>query len=245
MPAARSLIVSRSSCSLVAAAQHLSLARFGWMYRYEAYLVALGVLAVFDGLLDVRNRASGRSRTLVPAGAMVAAVAVCALVLGGRTMSSLTRVALTSGHITRQHGNIAAFVGRFYDHDAIAANDIGVVSRSTNARVHDLMGLASLEAATLRRAGQFDEERVNAWLARDGVRVAIVYDEWFQGAAAFTRSWTRAGSWTTEPDGDAESRVTFYGRDRAAAERLRANLRDFATQLPSGVAVSLDGEGAL
>ncbi|MEQ1726804.1 MAG: hypothetical protein ABL982_00370, partial [Vicinamibacterales bacterium] len=119
-------------------------------------------------------------------------------------------------------------------------NDIGQVSYSARVQLHDLMGLASLDATVLRARGQFDRAHVNAWLDRDAVRVAIIYDSLFQGVAAFQDDWIRVGHWDTESNDTAEGRVSFYARDLGSARELAANMRSFESHLPRLVIQSVD-----
>jgi len=233
---------------LTAALLHLLLARFGWLFRYESYLMALGVYAVGVSVFATTGgwRPGAETDRVSRRGSRPDAVTILVVLclgigaFGQRTIISHGVVATTAGHIFRQHRQMAEFVGRFYDRDAVATNDIGAVSYFTDARVHDLEGLGSLEAARMRREGRFDSARINSWLALDGVDIAVIYDARFRGAAAFQRDWIRLGSWTTDVPANTETTVTFYARSTRSAHVLRANLREFSRRLPSGVIQTLE-----
>jgi hypothetical protein len=135
---------------------HLCLAKFGWLYRYESYLMALGVLAVGVAALRGHSPAGDlRASSVSHADLVLVGTVMAALAANGRTVGSLGVTASTAGHIFQQQRQMAAFIGRYYDADVVALNDIGAVSYFTRARVHDLKGLGSLEAATIVRAGRF------------------------------------------------------------------------------------------
>jgi len=224
-----------------AALLRLPLAKFGWVYRYEAYLVALGVFATGLALLGHDATADTPVRARRSRGDVALATLAVAVALGAnRTLVSPAAVVTTAAHIDRQHRPMAEFLARYYDGRPVALNDIGKVSYSANVQVHDLIGLASLDATMLRARGEFDRAHVNAWLDRDDVRVALIYDSLFQGAAAFQDDWIRVGQWDTDGNDIVEGRVSFYARDVASARELAANMRAFAAQLPQRVTQSVD-----
>jgi hypothetical protein len=215
-----------------AALLHVALARFGWLFRYESYLMALGTLAVGVSAVHVASPATSVRRMGLSASDLAGLVAlVGVLAFSERTVASHALTASVAGHIARQHRQVAEFLNRHYDGEMVAVNDIGVVSYYSRARVFDLMGLASLEVATLRRAGGWDIREINDLLSRRDVYVAIVYDTWFQGDQAFHQSWKRVGEWTTDREEvRSEGTVSFFARDADAAMRLSAALRDFKSR---------------
>ncbi len=219
---------------VTAALLHLSLAKFGWLFRYESYLMALGVLSIGVSARAAWPPDSGRrSRALAPADLLVVAALVGVMAARDRTVASHAVTANVAGHIFRQHRQVAELLKRYYNTEPVALNDIGVVSYYTGARVYDLVGLASLEIATLRRAGRWDAPHINTLLDRNHVEVAVVYDAWFQGDRAFQRQWERIGEWTTDrEDGRVEGTVTFFARNEQAGARLRTALRNFDAHLP-------------
>lgn len=227
---------------ITAALLHLVLAKFDSLYRYEASLMAFGACAIgltlFKGSLPAGRRRTGR---LMHADLVAVAAAIGVMAASDRTILSQAVLVNTGGHIYRQQRQMARFIGRYYNSESVALNDIGAVSYYTNARIYDLAGLGSLEAAMARRRGPFAADAINAWLDREHVTVAIVYDYWFQGSQAFYRDWQRVGTWITDrQDKPGQGTVTFYARDVDAARRLRTNLQDFTAVLPARVAAAID-----
>jgi hypothetical protein len=220
---------------------HLLLARFGFLFRYEAYLMALGAMAIGIAVFRESPFAGLRLGGLARADLVTVAMVIAVMAAHERTISSYGVLINTGGHIYRQQRQMAAFIGRYYDSESVALNDIGAVSYYTNARIYDLAGLGSLEAATARRRGPFAADAINAWLDREHVAVAVVYDFWYQGGQEFYKDWQRVGTWVTDDqDEPGEGSVTFYARDVDAARRLRTNLQDFTAVLPARVAASID-----
>jgi hypothetical protein len=226
---------------IVASLLHLSLAKFGWLYRYEAYLMALGAFAVGTVTLGARPiKADPPPAAVAHADVVLVGALLAALAADGRTIISNLVVANTAGHIYRQQRQMARFIDRYYSTEPVALNDIGVVSYFTNARVDDLKGLGSLEPGTMRREGSLDADHINAWLERDGVGVDIVYDGWFEGALAVQRKWFRVVAWKTGPVAAPDDSVTFYARSASDAHRLLGHLRDFSAALPASVDIRLE-----
>lgn len=220
---------------VVAAALHLSLARFGYLYRYESYLMVLGVVAVATALHH-RSAAIARVPRVLAARDLLVVAAIVAVLAGGeRTIGSAPALVRTAGHIYRQHRQMARFVATYYAGRAVALNDIGAISYGSTARIYDLAGLASIEVATARRAGTFDAGFINRLLETGDVPIAIVYNAWFPGSQQFYASWFDAGRWVTdEQDVLTEGAVNFYARTADEARLLQRNLAEFSTTLPHG-----------
>lgn len=221
---------------LVAVTLHFASGRMGVFYRYEAYLIALGIAALAPyaaGFVALANgeRRVAASRWLSLATSAAAAVALFIYGLRGHLM---TPQATTN--ILQQQLQVASFVGEYYDGQPLAMNDIGATSYYTAARVLDLAGLASIEIARLRlseRNAMPFQQLANQTGAAD---VAIVYESWFPPDTG-TDGWQRVATWTIPHNvvcGDAS--VSFFARPRAVAT-LRARLRAFAPRLPAAVII--------
>jgi hypothetical protein len=68
----------------------------------------------------------------------------------------------------------------------------------------------------------------------------MAYDSWFDGVTLpeLPRSWDAVAQWTVPPNNLlGGSTVTIYAVDRRLRDSLLANLRAYARQLPSTVAV--------
>ena len=209
---------------------HLQYARTGWFYRYEAYLVAFGIVAVavaFDGL-DRRLRPAW-----LPAALATAAALVCA-VRGGRAFVETPGAV---ANIYEQQIQMGRFLARFYPGEAVAANDVGAIDWLADLRVLDLWGLASREVAEAKLTGRYVTATIGALARARGVRVAVIYERWLDAAGGVPPPWVRAGRWRVASNvvlGDRT--VAFYAVDPAEAAALADHLRAFAPELPPGVA---------
>lgn len=205
---------------------HLALGQFGWMDRYEIYILAVLAAAL---LLSAAGPAVRPARI-----GLIAMLAACLVFYQVRLGS---RYVWNPEAIHLQQAQSARFV-----HDwlkaPVAVNDLGLMAWGAPAPVFDLWGLGSPEALRARLAGA-GPGWAGPLLAARGVRVAVLYEKWFgdalgpgwQPVADLTETLRRGrlGDW----------RVTFYAFGPDAAADLRTKLLDFAPTLPDGAALTL------
>ncbi|MGN6391433.1 MAG: hypothetical protein ACTHM9_04160 [Gemmatimonadales bacterium] len=220
---------------LIALAFHVALARVGWFYRYEAYLMACGIAAATLGiarLLRAEPPRTTRARAL--AGLALAAAAV-PLVYRGTVAMSLTPKA--AANVYQQQIQMGRFVHRYYRGTTVAVNDIGAVAYYGEAGLLDVGGLADVDVLLAQRAGHFTSATMDSMARARRARMAIVYPGWLERFGGIPSSWTAVARWTVPGKavvlGDAS--VTFYAIEQGEAARLVAHLRDFSTTLPPGV----------
>jgi hypothetical protein len=219
---------------------HVCLVNVEWFYRYEAYVVAIGMLAIFQALADLH--ASGRLAALrahaipVRRAAVTIAIVVLCLPLFLRGASALMRTPVACGEVYRQQYQLGRFFRDFYRGDAIAINDIGAVSWMARVTIVDLVGLASNEIANARRAGEVNAAFIAAITARRGVAAVAIYESHFRTAGELPPHWIKVGDWTMPSafavNGDT---VAFFAPTPEHVPRLRSALEEFARRLPSGV----------
>lgn len=221
---------------------HVALAAVGDFFRYEAYLFVLGVALLWPAFM----LATPRTRVWGVMPLQLAALFV-AFAWVGRAFSALELGAPATRNIYRQQRQMARFADKYYPRDAIALNDIGTqgwaaANRSGGRAALDLIGLSDHEVLQERLA-QPDRAVLSPFAQRimreRGVRMAIVYDDWFN-PDLFGPNWVRVARWDTGPIiVSAESQVSFW-TTKANAPRLRAQLREFAPTLPHGVTTMWD-----
>ena len=209
---------------------HLQYARTGWFYRYEAYLVAFGIVAGAAALHGLGDRVR-------PAWLPAALAAAAALVGAVRGARAHVETPGAVGNIYEQQIQMGRFLARFYPGEAVAANDIGAIDWLADLRVLDLWGLASREVAEAKLAGRFTTAGIGELARSRGVRVAVIYERWLDPAGGVPPEWVRAGRWRVARNvvlGDRT--VAFYAVEPAEAAALADHLRAFAPELPPGVA---------
>jgi len=203
---------------LVAICQ-LLLARTGWLYRYEAYLVALGILALAPAWADLPP--VSRSRRI----ALLLTAALGVLAFAYRMVDAQVKTVQASQDTFRQQIQMAAFVGRFYPNGPVVINDIGAICFYTDAPIVDLVGLANMDAARARLDGSMSTQTIRT--LSQGANIAIVYENWYTPFGGLPAEWVKAGEWTLPDTAMIGHTVSFFAVDPSEAERLRAALTEY------------------
>lgn len=216
---------------------HLQFAACGWLMRYEAYLVALGIFAMAPAASQMLLGWQKTRWQLI-------VVTVVALVwfepLFSRALHAASLTKGASHNIYEQQFQMAEFLKESYNNASVAANDIGAISFFTDIQCTDLVGLANRSVAHARLKRSYDTALIDNETRSRGVELAIVYDAWFNGAEYphVPDSWTPVEKWTVSDShvlGD--STVTFYATERGQADELSRRLRLFDPRLPEGIAI--------
>jgi hypothetical protein len=220
---------------------HMQFAATGWYFRYEAYLVFLGIITLSTSLADVvsgigpiRFDARALRKHLVMA-ILISSAAPIFLVRG---ILSLVIIVPGTANIYQQQYQMGLFLKEFYQGAPVAANDIGAINFLADIRCLDLWGLANLEVARARREGTYNLDVIRAVAASEQTRIAIVYTEWFDNPeiGGIPPEWSQVGEWRISnrivAGGDT---VTFYAVDPAARDDLIASLQAFSDRLPREV----------
>jgi hypothetical protein len=221
---------------------HLQFASVGWFFRYEAYLVALGVTAVFVSHADIPVRAAVKAAFRARPSPRLAAGGFALLLglapLAARALEAFEGLPAASHNVFEQQYQMALFLRTYYPGASIAANDVGAINYFADFHCLDLAGLCSREIGRLKRRRDYDTQAVATLAAAAGVRIAAVYDTWFNGIAGprIPSGWIRVGSWHVSDNqflgGDT---VSFYAVQPEESEFLERCLREFSWRLPSEV----------
>jgi len=214
---------------------HLQLAATGYFYRYEAYLVVLGLVA---SVLAAGNEPPEFLRSSKPLARCAIGVAACLLALPfvHRAAVSLVQTPRASTNVYQQQCQMGAFLGRYYAGQAVAAGDIGAINFYADIDLLDLLGLGSVEVAKARKKGCFNTEMIRAMAAQRGVQIAVVFDHVYDSIGGLPAEWQKVGQWEISKNvACQESTVAFYAVDPRQKDRLAQHLREFSRQLPASV----------
>lgn len=223
---------------------HMQFAQAGWFYRYEAYLMALGLVAVFAGIADfgpVLQRASLHNSRDLARGLAVFGVAVFLLVPAlerGLTAWTLSPQAMNDRYI--EHVIPARLIERFYGNEVVMVNDIGAPCFFSDAKILDIYGLGALEPVEFRHEPDgYGKEDLEAWARDEGAKVAIVQMGWGHITGRIPDSWVYVALWDVPRNvvfGDTE--VGFFATSETEVERLTAALAEFFPEVPPEVVQS-------
>src|SRR5690606_13296949 len=145
---------------------HLTFAKTGWFYRYEAYLVFLGLFSFIWVLQEGLHRFSYQLNR-VPVYIGILFLFMTSLYpLHARGKDAILDILPASKNIYEQQYQMARFVQKYYPKASICANDIGAMCFFSDIKLFDMFGLASKDVINLRIKGIFDKENIHR-LAQD------------------------------------------------------------------------------
>jgi hypothetical protein len=221
-------------------ALHMQFIAHTWYFRYEAYLVASGIIVALAacqglGILVSFSLAPPRLPKLVAAGVL------CLLFfppLLARAYRAASETTTATRNIYEQQYQMGLFLRDHYPGVRVAANDIGAISFLADIKLLDLVGLASREVMLAHQNRIFEQAWIDDLGQRKHTQLAIIYDTWFKGK--IPPRWTKVGEWEISNNvvcGD--STVSFYAVDPSEREHLVSSLTSFASRLPSSVLTRL------
>jgi hypothetical protein len=211
---------------------HLQLAAIGWLFRYEAYLVAIGVVLVARHLADARAEPAPFGTAARAAVTVAALVAVAPLLI--RAVQAADQTPRAVKNIYEQQYQMGLFLHGLPAGSTVMANDIGAIAYLADVRLIDLYGLATQETARARREGRVDRALLARLAASAPPAAVVVYRSWF--ADAIPSDWIQIGTWKVpEEVVVADRTVTFYATRPAEAALLARELAAFEARLPPTV----------
>ncbi|MFX1472708.1 MAG: hypothetical protein ACFFBM_09415 [Promethearchaeota archaeon] len=218
---------------------HLQFGSIGWFFRYEAYLVALGVFTVavrgrrfLSGLnigsLSASTMQTGPKRTRLYAYGLII-LFIAPLLARGALCIAWTPIA--SNNIYNQHYQIALFLDRFYTGETVMMNDIGCANFLSDIVCIDKWGIGTLDIGTSWLDGSISVDTIRIAAANHGVEIAIIYID-----GLVPEEWEIVGYWTIRNNVAAyNSTVAFLAVMPSERDRLIANLIQFSSVLSEDV----------
>jgi len=210
----------------------------GWLMRYEAYLYALGIVAIALALGELLTlHASGSEAPNKPqpayrwaALALAVALLPTALELFHRAHHGWSDIAVSIHDRYVEHLPQALFVSTEMPHAVVIANDIGFLAfYAGDAKILDPLGLGSIEPVKLVQAHQpMDPAFMQQWAAKDGAQLAILHTDFPGMDAVIPSGWLLVESWCFPHNLVFQNHIqSFYAPNIAAADSLRAKLAAF------------------
>ncbi len=217
---------------------HLQFADVGWFFRYEAYLMALGVVgcaAMWAGHAPRLALAMKGKNAAYPFALGLSVLSILFVFPSlDRGFDAWVKAPQAMNDRYFEHVIPSQFVQEYYANDVVMANDIGALCFLTDARILDIYGLGSLEPAQFREGpGGYAKEDLKQWSREEGARIAIVQLGWGEITERLPDDWILVGVWDVPRNvvfGDTE--VGWYATSEAEAELLMKNLSEFAPKVP-------------
>lgn len=225
---------------LVNISLYIVFAGSGWSYRYQSFLIALGIFVLAYFVFENKDWFTSLNHTVkryvLGTGAFIfsAYFLYQAVILIWNTPAAMN-------NIYEQQYQMAKFIGNYYEGKTIALNDIGAVNYFNNIKCVDLWGLSNIEVSKEMRKGTYSENYVRK-IARDkNVDIAILYDSWFSegDSTILPKEWVKAGEWKILNNVIAgDDVVSFYAVKSTEEINLVSNLRAYSKSLPPDVVQS-------
>ena len=213
---------------------HAALVKLEFFCRYEAYLVALGLLALALVAGELQ-RLEARQRAVLRTLPALTLAVVLAMPLGIRAMTGLGDAPGAVGNVFEQQYQMGLFFRDAYPATPIAVNDIGAVAWLSTSPIVDVYGLATQDVADMKRHGRWNAAALESLAGQRGVRAVAIYERVL--APLIPRSWTLVGEWQIRNNvAVSEDTVGFYSPTPADVARLQQALDAFAPRLPASVA---------
>ncbi len=218
---------------------HIMFARIGWFFRYEAYLIGLGIFVLSIGLREyMPERLSIKfdKNSILKFASITLLLILIISPLAIRGEKSLTVIPQATKNIYEQQYQMGLFLKQFYQGDSVAANDIGAVSYFGNIELLDLWGLGSLEVAKLKMEGLYNTQQIQDLTTQKKVKIAMVYDNWYKKYGGIPSNWIKVGEWKISNVVIAgDDTVSFYAIDLENEKKLIENMKIFSSNMPKDI----------
>jgi hypothetical protein len=218
---------------------HMQFAKGGWFFRYEAYLVVLGLLTFLTSFFKDFPTAfhfNFNKLTFLRKLSVIIIILAVLISFGRRIGLSIYEPCIAMNNIYEQQNQMASFLGKFYNHSVVAVNDIGLVNYKNDLQCLDLAGLSSIEVAKLYRSNNFNPTTISQIASSQNARIAILHKDVFKAFGGFPKNWINVGSWTIRNNVICGNEtVLFFALKEEEKEILINNLRAFSPFLPKNV----------
>ena len=165
---------------VITAFPHVEFVQVSPLFRYDAYLLALGTLflasqlpIVMPDLLVRKSFRPERAHEYLAAGALALLLFFPLAVKGSRLLWFLPQC---TTNIFEQQYQMGSFVRQYYQGSTVALNDVGAVNFLADIHCLDLWGLANRDVTLLKLGHDYHTREVAGLSRQAGARMAILYD---------------------------------------------------------------------
>jgi hypothetical protein len=222
-----------ASFVVLAVVAHFLAGRFGWLARYEIYVVSTVVMALFY----VWRRLLVRLLT-APSRRPVLALLAVIVALGWPYLRVTALTPIASNEIYLQQWQMHRFAVEFL-RAPVAVNDLGLVSYLNPHYVLDVFGLGLDQIRQVNYSGIGRTETIDRLVHEHDVRVAMLYAHWFPDV--LPKSWRPVAKLDLVHSAYIvdSGTVTFFATAPEAVRELRVLASRFAATLPPGARLEL------
>ncbi len=218
---------------------HLVIAKEGWFYRYEAYIIALGIMAIAIGISEYLPAVPRLNKKLAYRYlAVILIIFLLFIPLSARGYNSLNEAPVATHNIYDQQYQMGLFIQQYYQGDAISLNDVGAVNYISDIKSVDLLGLSGLNISKAILNGNYTINDIDSTTRQNHVKVVIVYEDLYKYylTGGLPSHWVKVGQWKMHDRITCfMDTVSFYVVDSKDEENLTKSLREFSSKLPPDV----------
>jgi hypothetical protein len=215
----------------------------GAFYRYEAYLMALGITAIciniYDYLPDIISFFLTKNNKLSKYLALVFIfIGISPLFVRVFTVFGIPHAQL---EYHRQQYQMAQFVNLYAKDMVIGLNDIGMVNYYSENKVIDLWGVSDMTVAKKRLDRSYNTETINELAVKEKMKLVICYQQWFDEYGGLPASWTKIAEWTMNDYNFflGNSTVAIFSVNTEDVIYLKEKLKEFSEKMPASVLVKI------
>lgn len=209
----------------------------GWSYRYQSFLIALGIFVLAYFVFENKDWFTSLNNT-VKRYVLGAGVFIFFMYFMYQAVILIWNTPAAMNNIYEQQYQMAKFIGNYYEGKTIALNDIGAVNYFNNIKCVDLWGLSNIEVSKEMRNGTYSENYIRNIAQDKSVDIAILYDSWFSegDTTILPKEWVKAGEWKILNNVIAgDDVVSFYAVKSSEGINLISSLRAYSKLLPPDV----------
>ena len=222
---------------LVNVSLYIVFAGSGWSYRYQSFLVALGIFVISYLVIENKKWFSVK-KTKVKQYVFGTSVSLLSLYFLYQAVILIWNTPAAMNNIYEQQFQMACLIGNYYEGKTIALNDIGAVNYFNNIKCVDLWGLSNIDVSKEMRRGSYSENYIREITRSNDVDIAILYDSWFSegDSTILPQEWVKAGEWKILNNVIAgDDVVSFYAVKPDEENSLILNLKKYSKLLPPDV----------
>lgn len=212
---------------------HFLFPHFGSFYRYDAYLIPLGMIGLCISVGKNRDFIGLYLKELWTKKIAFSAFAILSIFLSFplfyRAITAHYVAPSATCNIYQQQVQMANFIHQYYDNEVVADNDIGAICYFTDAKNLDLFGLGSNDVFLAKRNHTFSGEFMNKWVKSKKARIALFYEWWFpEEQKNMYKDWVKVGEWHLQNNYVCGGEiVSFFAVDSSESTLLKKNLKEF------------------
>jgi hypothetical protein len=215
---------------------HLVFANVLLYYRYEAYLLACGLVAPMILMVQHGTRLLKIKRTVARC---MAAWTLIFLIYPffARSWSAYQEYSYGCMHEYQYNYQAGKFLHKYYDDSTVVIDELGMASFLSQGKKLDVMKGIAYTDMTRAKIDDFTRlEYVRFLIKKEKSTIALIADRNYD--AELIQGWTKVAAWYTSfqlPMGETE--LDIYAIEPSALFSLRANLKAFQATMPTEIKV--------